>query len=279
MKKFFTIIAAATMVVACGEKEHPLLDDEPENPQENQDTIHWQAQDTSVIPLIKRIIDYGYGDDSSSTLRDVISYEYVDCKILQEWTIREKYNKNTGSWELHSNLEFRNYIYSNDAIVRVENSDKAGGILLTTDYYYLNDYGLATRYKAVPSSSAYGIEWNYNFKYDGEGRNVLFFNWRNGNIASTTNIYSRFWYGIWVGMTPNKGSFYGMTDTAEYDTTHLNPFYYFNNRIFLGRNSENLIVKKNTQTYTYEFNNRGMVTKVTTRYATNSTYVVCYEYY
>jgi hypothetical protein len=282
MKKKFTAIIAvitAAILTGCGGKDDPTIDEPIVETFDPQDTIQWLLQDTSVVPLIKRIIDYSYGDGIGCTKRDVFEFNYIDGKISREWEKREVYNENTGEWEMEKTYAVRCYTYSKDTVICKEATDITGKTLYGTCYYFTRKNGLTKHYTIIPAKEAWGRRWDYDFLYTSDAGNTTFFNWKNGNIESTTNAYPEYYYGILIGMTPNRSSFHGIIESAVYDTTHVNPFYYFDNMAFLGRNSKGLIIKKNNITFTYEWNDRGFPTKVIERYATGSTYVICYEYY
>jgi hypothetical protein len=283
--------AMAATFAACGggEQGEYIVEQEENKEEENKEQqIQWQVQDTSKYPLIKRVMHY-YSSDTSG--REVITYQYSDGKISSESFIYERKIRDTGEWYQYYKVHdtyyggysryFIKYTYLKDTVTCVEKDGEFSGLgLHKTTYYYLNKDGLATRYKVVvPKGSLYywdyiyfGNSKNLEFSYDSDSRNITLFKWENGNIVSTIDYdYSAVRY--WLG---------GIADMSDYDydyyADHVNNTYFLDNKIFLGRESEYLISKFGNGVFTYEWNDRGFVSKRTYQYSDDTT-VTFYEYY
>jgi hypothetical protein len=268
MKKLLLYMSAAALLASCGGADDPTIDEPIVEPIETQDTIHWQLQNTLVVPLIKSIVNYL---NDAPRVRYVTTYKYVDGKILefkQVYQTNVDANIDANKWKESGYYgRLKSYTYSHDTVICVENgysgNPKLTWELYNTSYYYIDKTkGVATRCTIVPENR-YSRKGDFDFEYN-ESRNITLFNWEMGNTMSTTE-QGEYLFNYYV-------------DSAQYDMTYKNPHYFLNDEIFLGRASENLPVKENLDAYTYEFNDRGLVVKKTI-ISGSDTSAIYYEYY
>ena len=251
------------MLAACGGKEEK---EDVENGGSGVDTIpaiQWQVQNVSKYPLIKSVTQC-----YDATSRNVTLYQYDDdFKISSERRKREEYNNISGLWQWMSVADTTiSFTYSNDTIVSVAGLSSYSKAAIYKNYYYLNNDGFAERCEMIPNKQYYidSSIADFYFEYDSVShRNTTLFHWENGNAVSGTDVGKQ--YGCYF-------------DSARYDANRINNYYFHDNKIFLGRASENLLLKENMAAYTYEYD-KGVVTKATILHENGSTAVKYYEYY
>jgi hypothetical protein len=278
MKSFWAAAAAAVMLAACGEKE-----DNSKQRVEVEVDARWQTQDTSKTPLIKSVTrsfpkwTSADGRMEIPESRYVRMYTYDGRKIASEEARLEKYFNFTGRWQWTAISEISKvYNYYGDSVVCVEKPIMYAEMIYYTHYYYLNEKGLATRYKRVPDEqyaefcSEHPCQFppdsinDFYFEYDSTGKNISMFRWDNKNIAGTTSIGEHLVTAI---------------ANAQYDTGHANNYFFVDNKIFLGRSSENLVSNTTNSVCTYLYDSRGRVIQMNEQYANDSIVYTSYEYY